>query len=73
MIDYYLLFLCYILCYLYIYIYLNYRYLINYIIIIMNKKDKKELTAKIVIIGDIGVGKSSITIRYVFDKFDLNQ
>lgn len=34
-------------------------------------KDRKKLAAKVVIIGDVGVGKSSITIRYIYDKFDL--
>ena len=37
------------------------------------KKERKIPEAKIVIVGDTGVGKSSITSRYVFDKFDFNQ
>ena len=37
------------------------------------KKERKIPEAKIVIVGDTGVGKSSITSRYVFDKFDYNQ
>lgn len=36
-------------------------------------KNKNELHAKIVVVGDTGVGKSSITIRYVYDKFNLKQ
>lgn len=38
----------------------------------MNKVNKIP-DAKIVIIGDIGVGKSSITCRYVYDKFDYHK
>lgn len=33
------------------------------------KKISKIPEAKIVIIGDMGVGKSSITCRYVYQKF----
>jgi GTPase SAR1 family protein len=33
-------------------------------------KQKKHLEAKVVMVGDVGVGKSSITVRYVLDKFD---
>ena len=36
-------------------------------------KEKKDLSVKIVIVGDVGVGKSSIAIRYVYDKFDVKQ
>lgn len=36
-------------------------------------KEKKDLSIKIVIVGDVGVGKSSIAIRYVYDKFDVKQ
>lgn len=36
-------------------------------------KEKKDLSVKIVIVGDVSVGKSSIAIRYVYDKFDVKQ
>lgn len=28
------------------------------------------MEAKVVMVGNVGVGKSSITVRYVLDKFD---
>ena len=36
----------------------------------LQMKQKKHLEAKVVMVGDVGVGKSSITVRYVLDKFD---
>ena len=36
-------------------------------------KEKKDLSLKIVIVGNVSVGKSSIAIRYVYDKFDVKQ
>lgn len=33
-------------------------------------KNKKFMEAKVVMVGNVGVGKSSITVRYVLDKFD---
>jgi GTPase SAR1 family protein len=33
-------------------------------------KQKTDFEAKIVMVGDVGVGKSSITVRYVLDKFN---
>lgn len=35
--------------------------------------ERKIPDAKLVVVGDAGVGKSSISSRYVFGKFDLNQ
>ena len=49
--------------------------LISWIIIFLLRigrmKSKKQLEAKVVMVGDVGVGKSSITVRYVLDKFDM--
>lgn len=28
------------------------------------------MEAKVVMVGDVGVGKSSLTVRYILDKFD---
>ena len=32
-------------------------------------KQKKVMEAKVVMVGDVGVGKSSVTVRYVLEKF----
>lgn len=34
-------------------------------------RNKKPVEAKLVMVGDVGVGKSSITVRYILDKFDI--
>lgn len=33
-------------------------------------KGKKQMEAKVAMVGDVGVGKSSITVRYALSKFD---
>lgn len=34
-------------------------------------RNKKPVEAKLVMVGDVGVGKSSLTVRYILDKFDI--